>query len=419
MKKGNLPKIDKNIWLLAWTSLLNDISSEMIMPILPMFLQSLGAGGIVVAGLGGLRDGLGNILKMFFGYISDSRGRRKPFIVTGYLSSSVCKLLLAVSRSWPWAVVFTLLERIGKGMRNAPRDALIAEYMPHHEGIGFGLHRMMDTTGAILGSLLVLVLYWILRLDFRILIIIAAIIGFLTMIPLVRLKEPQRPYEETQQEAHRTMTLAFSLKKLPRKVQLFILIATIYYLGELNYMLFISRAEFMAFGKYRVLAPLAFYVAFNIFYAALSMPFGILFDRIGGRRTIGLGYLLMAITMLGFVFFKPMFGFLLFALYGIAKASVQGNHIAYVGRMAPEDLKGTAIGTFQTMIGIAMIVGNTVAGIIWEHIGLKWAFVYGFSMIVGALILLLAVWRIMGGLKDESDMHQNTSGSIWKGKKLT
>ncbi len=417
MDKGKLPKIDRNIWLLAWTSLLNDISSEMIMPILPMFLQSLGAGGIVIAALGGLRDGLGNILKMFFGYISDSKGKRKPFIITGYLSSSVCKLLLAISKSWPLAVVFTLLERIGKGMRNAPRDALIAEYMPHHEGIGFGLHRMMDTTGAILGSLLVLLLYWVLRLDFRILIIIAAVIGFLTMIPLVRLKEPQRPYDT--QRSRRSMTLAFSLRKLPRKVQLFILIATIYYLGELNYMLFISRAEFMAFGKYKVLAPLAFYVAFNIFYAALSMPFGLLFDRIGGRRTIGLGYLLMAITMLGFVFFKPMFGFLLFALYGVAKAALQGNHIAYVGRMAPEDLKGTAIGTFQTMIGIAMIVGNTVAGILWEHIGIKWAFVYGFSMIVVALMLLLAVWRIMGGLKDESDPHQNSPSSIWQGKKLT
>ncbi len=395
----------RNIWLLAWTSLLNDMSSEMIMPILPMFLQSLGAGPVVISLLGGLRDGLGNILKMLFGYVSDRTGKRKIFIVGGYVFSSVCKLFLALSRSWPFAVVFALLERIGKGMRNAPRDALIAESMPKHEGFGFGLHRMMDTIGAILGSLLVLLLYWQLQLKFKVLILIAAVIGFLTLIPLAWVREYKRdPVNRS---------LFFNLRVLPGKMKLFIFIAFVYSMGELSYMLFISRAEYMAFGKYKVLAPLAFYVAFNVLYAAFSVPFGLLLDRIGGRRAVSLGYLLMTITLLGFAFFRPMWGFVLFGLYGISKAALQGNQTAYIGRMASSDIKGTAIGTFQTLVGIAMIVGNLVAGIIWKNFGLRWAFIYGASMTGLALVLLFVFWKKMDHLQQDQ-----RPSSIWLDKRL-
>jgi len=395
----------RNIYLLAWTSLLNDMSSEMIMPILPMFLQSLGAGPVVISLLGGLRDGLGNILKMLFGHISDKTGRRKVFIVGGYLFSSVCKLFLAISRSWPFAMVFALLERVGKGMRNAPRDALIAESMPKHEGFGFGLHRMMDTIGAILGSLLVLLLYWGLQLKFNLLILIAAIIGFLTLIPLVWVKEYRRDPV--------ARSLVFDLKVLPGKMKLFLGIAFLYSLGELSYMLFISRAEYMAFGRYKILAPLAFYVAFNVLYAAFSVPFGLLLDRIGGRRAVSIGYALMTLTLFGFAFFRPMWGFVLFGLYGISKAALQGNQTAYVGRMASDEIKGTAIGTFQTLAGIAMILGNLIAGLIWKAFGLRWAFIYAGTMTGLALIFMFVFWRKM----DELEKKQERS-SIWLNKRL-
>ncbi len=403
--KSSGDKSMRNLWLLAWTSFLNDVSSEMIMPILPMFLESLGAGGLVIGLLGGLRDGLGNILKMLFGYVSDRTGRRKPFIVGGYLLSSVCKLALAFSRSWPVATALALVERIGKGMRNAPRDALIAESMPRREGFGFGIHRMMDTLGAVAGSLLVLLLFWGLNLSFGRLIFIAAVIGFATMIPLAWVKETRRdPVNRS---------LFFNLKVLSGKLKLFLLVAFLYSLGELSYMLFISRAEYMAFGRYKVLAPLAFYVGFNVLYALFSVPFGLLLDKIGGRRAILLGYLLMTVTLFGFVFYRPMWGFLLFGLYGISKAALQGNQTAYVGRLAGETQKGTAIGTFQTLVGIATIVGNLIAGLLWERFGLRWAFVYGATMTGSAIVLLLILWKEMDHAATPAQPQ-----SIWLNKRL-
>ncbi len=402
----------KNIWLLSWTSLLNDMSSEMVLPILPMFLQQLGASGMVISLVGGLRDGLGNILKMFFGYLSDRWGRRKVFIVSGYMFSSVCKLFLSLSKGWVFASVFALLERIGKGMRNAPRDALIAESSPKVEGIGFGIHRMMDTIGAILGSVIVLLLYWMFKLKFSSLILIASGLGFLTIIPLVWVRE----FNSKDSRLLKNVSsggIGFNFWHLPLKMRLFILVAGIFSLGELSYMLFISRAGYMSFGSYRVIVPLLFYIFFNIFYAAFSVPFGMLFDKIGGRKTILLGYVLMTVTLVGFMFFEPIWGFVLFALYGVTKASLQGNQTAYVGRMASDGLKATAIGTFQTVTGVSMIIGSVIAGFIWDKFGLKWVFLYAAVMTTLAVLLLLFLWPKF----DEGSASVSYS-SIWINKKL-
>jgi len=157
----------KNVFLLGITSFLNDFSSEMIMPILPMFLLSLGGGGFVVGVVGGLRDSLSSLLKVIFGHISDRTGRRKVYVTSGYITSSLFKLLLALSKAWQHVLLFTSLERVGKGMRTAARDAIIADSIPTERGRGFGIHRALDTSGAVAGSATVLLLLLYLNPPFR------------------------------------------------------------------------------------------------------------------------------------------------------------------------------------------------------------------------------------------------------------
>lgn len=184
MKNKYLKGTGANILLLGFVSFFNDLSSEMIMPILPMFIKSLGGAGLIIGLIGGLRDSVSSILKVLCGYWSDRTGKRKIFVSSGYLTSSVFKLFLAFSKSWQHVLIFAGLERTGKGLRTAPRDAIIADSMPEEKGKGFGIHRALDTSGAILGSIIVFLLFWFKGFDFKSIILFAAIISFISLIPL-------------------------------------------------------------------------------------------------------------------------------------------------------------------------------------------------------------------------------------------
>ncbi len=173
-----------NVVILGIISFLNDLSSEMIMPILPILITTLGGGGLAVGIIGGLRESIASLLKVICGWWSDRTGRRKIFLSSGYGLSSGFKLLLAFSRTWQHVLVFAGLERVGKGMRTAPRDAIIAESMPEAHGKGFGIHRALDTSGALLGSAVVFLLYWFLNFDLAKIILIAAIVAFSSLIPI-------------------------------------------------------------------------------------------------------------------------------------------------------------------------------------------------------------------------------------------
>ncbi|OYT57590.1 MAG: MFS transporter, partial [Candidatus Aenigmarchaeota archaeon ex4484_14] len=155
----------------------------MIMPILPMFITALGGTGVVVGLIGGLRDSLSSILKVVFGYWSDKTGKRKVFVSSGYIVSAVFKFMLSLSMTWQHVLAFASLERIGKGLRTAPRDAIIADAMPKQRGRGFGIHRLLDTSGAIIGSILVFILFWSLGFDFKTIILVAAVFSLVSLFP--------------------------------------------------------------------------------------------------------------------------------------------------------------------------------------------------------------------------------------------
>ena len=207
MKNKHLRSVSANVLLLGMVSFLNDLSSEMIMPILPMFVKALGGGVLAIGLLGGFRDSISSILKVFCGYWSDRTARRKIFVSTGYLTSAVFKLLLAFARTCHYAVGFAALERVGKGLRTASRDAIIAESMAKERGKGFGIHRALDTAGAILGSIVVFVLFWYFGFGFKLIILVAGVVAFVSLIPLYFVKESKRQPQD--------ITLKIGLRNLP------------------------------------------------------------------------------------------------------------------------------------------------------------------------------------------------------------
>ena len=387
MKNKYIKTINSNIFLLGIVSFLNDLSSEMIMPILPMFITALGGSSMIVGLIGGLRDSISSILKVFAGYWSDKSGKRKIFVFSGYLTSAFFKLFLAFSKIWQHVLVFAGLERIGKGLRAAARDAIIAESMPKERGKGFGIHRSMDTLGAIIGSIAVFLLFWFFRFSFNSIIFTAAILASLSLIPLCFIKEKKREPQD--------INLKISLKNLPQPLKLFILISGIFALANFSYMFFILRAQEFFTGKLSVGMPILLYILFNTFYAAFAVPFGKLSDRIGKKKVIAFGYLLFSLISLGFAFFNSLTAFIiLFAFYGIVYAIIDGNQRAYVSDLSSKELRATALGTFHTITGLAALPSSLIAGFLWQ-INPSITFIYGAVMSFISVCLFILEKKIV------------------------
>jgi len=375
-----------NIILLGIVSFFTDVSSEMITPILPMLIIILGGNALIIGLIGGLGDSITSILQVFSGHWSDKYGKRKPFIYSGYIISAVSKLFLPLSTMWQHVLVIRPLERVGKGIRTAPRDAVIADSVVSEvRGKAFGFHRALDTSGAILGSILALILYWLLGLEFAPILWISGIVAFFALPPIYFVREEVRKPQR--------LTLKISLRALPKRLRLFVLIATTFALGNFTYMFFITRAQEIfaqLFAEKMAKAiPILLYVLFNIMYTLFSIPSGILSDKIGRKNVLLLGYSLFGVTCLGFALVPSLTSFLiLFCLYGLVYALVDGTQRAFTSDLSSEELRGTALGTFHTSIGLATLPASIIAGILWQHIGPSAAFIYGSILGFTASMLL-------------------------------
>ena len=381
MKKGgkiDLKKGDRNIWLLSSSSLFNDIGSEMIAPILPFFITSLGGGGVAVGALSGLREGLASLFKLLGGWYSDRLGKRIPFVFLGYITSAVFRFLLALANSWQLVLGFVSLERLGK-LRDAPRDAIIVESTKRY-GRGFGINQMMDTIGAIFGAMIVLLLFWKFNIGFKTIILIAGGISALSLIPLFFVKEiKNKPLKAG---------LFKGIGSLSKDLKYFIFVASFFTIANFGlYSFLLLRARDIT-GS--MVIAIGMGVIFNIVLAGFSMPFGKLSDRIGRKKVIMLGYALFLAVTLGFIYANSFASLvILFVLYGLVYSTTQGNQKAFVSDLS-DSAKGTAQGFYQFAIGILSIAGGIIAGFFW-NISHYVMFSYLSVMALVSIILLSSV----------------------------
>ena len=381
-------KTRMNVLLLGFVSFLNDISSEIIQPILPLFIAQLGGGSMAVGLIGGVSDGLPSILKVLSGCWSDRMGKRKPLVVAGYALSAVGKIFLPFASVWQQVFFLKTVERSGKGVRSAPRDAMISESTDdEHKGRGFGLHRAMDSAGAVVGSLLAYLL-WQGGYSYPSILMLAGILSVAALIPFCRVKESYRAPDCCMS------SIRPNLSSLPPELKRFLFIACLFALGNFSYMFFILRAQDHFTGSMAVAAPLLLYLLFNLVYALLALPVGIWSDRVGRRRVLFLGYSLFALTAIGFAAISTIWGLIaLFALYGLVYALVDGSERAFIFDLCPAGLRGSSLGIYYGAVGVASIISSLLAGTLWSIWGAEASFLYGAAAAALAAVGLMVMMK--------------------------
>lgn len=379
-----------NVVILSVVSLLTDVSSEMILPILPFFLtQVLAADAFIVGLIEGLSESAVSFMKLLAGRISDSAGRRKAFVAAGYGLSSAMKALFPFARGWPEFLGMRVLERTGKGVRDAPRDALLVESTPAGtRGKAFGFHRSMDTAGAIAGPLITLGILATVgagsRLEdaYRLILLLAAVPALVSVLVVFLVREPSRA------EAART-PLRVTFRGIPRPLLAFIAIASVFSFADFSYAFLLLKVG-LSFGTTEAIL---LYVLFNIVYAAHAFPAGVLSDRVGRKPVILIGYGCFAAMGILLASSGGLVVLVLaFVLYGLSYGMAEGTQRALVADLAPAEVKATVLGAYHTCVGIVKLASGLVAGFLWIAIAPEATFAFG---AVGAIVaaFALAAWR--------------------------
>lgn len=358
----------------------------MIFPVLPIFLTTvLGANMAVIGFIEGVAESAATILKMISGWFSDKFGKKKPLIVAGYSFSAVTKPLLALTNHWWQVLAIRLADRVGKGLRTAPRDALITASVDKSErGAKFGLHRAMDTAGAIVGTLVAFfILQRYLEGAFKIIFLLSAIPGIIAVTVLsLGVKDVPQKVE--------TKKFSFDFGEADPALKRFLWAIAFFNMANFSYAFFILRANDIGLALF--LIPLVYFV-YNAVYAALSIPIGKLSDRVGRLPILAAGVLLFGLTSLGFGFVaNTLTIWFLFALYGLFMAVTDGVSRAYVSDLAAQNKRGLAFGTYHAIVGITVLPANFIGGVLWHSINVQAPFVYAAVLsVISALLLMFYV----------------------------
>lgn len=371
---STLRHMPAGIWVLGLVSLLMDVSSEMVHSLLPMFMvTTLGASALTVGLIEGLAEATALIVKVFSGSLSDYLGKRKGLAVLGYALGAITKPLFALAPTAGVVLTARLIDRVGKGIRGAPRDALVADIVPPHlRGAAFGLRQSLDSVGAFVGPLLAVSLMLLWANDFRAVFWVAVIPGFMAVaLLLFGLREPQ-----TRATARRTNPIQrANLKRLSRPYWWVVGIGAVFTLARFSEAFLVLRA--MQGGMPLALVPLVM-VAMNVVYALSAYPFGKLSDRMNHKALLAIGLVVLIaadIVLATSAHWSVVLAGV--ALWGIHMGMTQGLLATMVADTAPEDLRGTAYGFFNLMSGLAMLLASALAGLLWDRLGASFTFYAG------------------------------------------
>jgi MFS family permease len=370
--RTRLQAVPRNVWVVTLTSLLTDISSEMVVYLLPLFLSGvLGVRTTVIGLIEGIAETTASLLKLASGFWSDRLGQRKGLAVAGYGLSAFAKPFLLLAQSWPGVLAVRFLDRAGKGIRTSPRDALIADSVPaERRGFAFGLHRAGDTLGAFLGvgAALLIVLaaqsetVALTRDTFNTVVLISLIPALVAVAVLAGFAREVRRAPDPAARAPR-----LSWAGMPPVFRRFLVVLVLFTLGNSSDAFLILRAQSLGVS---VAETLLMVMLFNLVYTLISGPAGALSDRVGRKRLLLVGWGVYALVYLGFAVAGAAWqAWALYALYGLYYALTEGAAKAYVADLAPVQLRGTAYGFMNAAVGLAALPASLLAGVLWQGVG--------------------------------------------------
>ncbi len=397
------PRIPRPVWFLGWTSLFTDAANEAIYPLLPVYLSRvLGATAVSLGIIEGVAEAVNSLLKVLSGYLSDRRSRRRPIVIFGYALSSFSRPLIALTTSWPQVLLIRALDRTGKGIRGAPRDALLARFAtPRTRGRIFGFHEAMDDAGAIVGPLAATLFLLFAPERYRLLFALTIIPGVIAVAMLFFVDEDARAGEAANRGAHEPANLRTAepanprisepsnLPPLPGRLKALMVVLLVFSLGNsADAFLLLRLSDVFGGAKY---VPLM-WAAIHVVKASLSTWGGALSDRFGRKQLIVAGWIVYALVYLGFAWSTSGIAFIAwFLFYGVYFAFADGPAKALVTDLTPEGRRGAAFGMYNGTIGAGALVASILFGYLYEHFGSSTAFTAGAALAGVAAVLLLFI----------------------------
>jgi MFS family permease len=373
-------KVVSNIVLLGLVSMFVDMSTEMVYPLVPLFLTAtLGASPAIVGVIEGIAESIASLLKVFSGYIGDVYHNKKRLAFAGYSASVFYKIFLILSTSWFGVLVARVIDRIGKGIRTAPRDALVAQSSDGKKlGWSFGLHKMLDMAGSSLGVVFAYI-FVVTNFGFHkafLFSIIPAVIGILIILAVREDKSCEMPCEK----------LKLKGLKLDGKVKTYLAVIFVFCLGNSSNTFLLLKAQEQGFSASQVIL---LYLIFNVAASTLAIPSGKLSDKFGRSRILVPGYLIYGLVYLGFAFLssKPAI-VLLFIAYGAYNAFISGAERAFIAENSPTGLKGTILGLYGMLQGIGLLLSSIIAGLMWDNINSSAPFLFGGILGIASAIII-------------------------------
>lgn len=372
--KPNILGLNRNVFFAGLVSLFMDISSEMVYPLVPLFLTTvLGATKTTVGIIEGVAEATASFLKVFSGWISDRSGKKKLLMGIGYGVSTASRPMIAMAATWLGVFSARFIDRFGKGIRTAPRDAIIAESTsPEKLGLAFGFHRSMDTVGAIIGPAIAFILLFLFKDDLRLVFLVSTIPGIIAVAVVI--------FFITEKKKERGLAALPKLKlsAFDGSFRHYLVVIGVFSLGNFADAFLVLQAENVGISSEAI--PIA-YLLFNVVFAASSAPMGAVADKIGVKNMILLAFGAFAAVYAGVAFSSnPLHMWILFPLYGVYKGMGDGTQKAYLALISPKEHKATAFGVYHTVSGLMLLPASIIAGYLWDNIGPEATFLYGSAM---------------------------------------